>query len=46
MRTPPRLGVTVHVRSVVAQVTPIGDCTGLGLIRRATEDAARLAAAL
>jgi 2,4-dienoyl-CoA reductase (NADPH2) len=28
------------------EVTPIGDCTGLGLIRKATEDAARVAAAL
>jgi 2,4-dienoyl-CoA reductase (NADPH2) len=29
-----------------ADVTAIGDCTGLGLIRKATEDAARVAAAL
>jgi 2,4-dienoyl-CoA reductase (NADPH2) len=29
-----------------AEVTAIGDCTGLGLIRKATEDAARVAAAL
>jgi 2,4-dienoyl-CoA reductase (NADPH2) len=29
-----------------ASVTAIGDCTGLGLIRGATEDAARVAAAL
>jgi 2,4-dienoyl-CoA reductase (NADPH2) len=29
-----------------AQVTAIGDCTGLGLIRKATEDAVRVAAAL
>jgi 2,4-dienoyl-CoA reductase (NADPH2) len=28
------------------EVTAIGDCTGLGLIRKATEDAARAAAAL
>jgi 2,4-dienoyl-CoA reductase (NADPH2) len=28
------------------EVTAIGDCTGLGLIRKATEDAARVAAAL
>lgn len=28
------------------QVSAIGDCTGLGLIRKATEDAARVAAAL
>jgi 2,4-dienoyl-CoA reductase (NADPH2) len=29
-----------------AEVTAIGDCTGLGLIRKATEDAARVAVAL
>jgi 2,4-dienoyl-CoA reductase (NADPH2) len=28
------------------EVSAIGDCTGLGLIRKATEDAARVAAAL
>lgn len=28
------------------EVTAIGDCTGLGLIRKATEDGARAAAAL
>jgi 2,4-dienoyl-CoA reductase (NADPH2) len=28
------------------EVTAIGDCTGLGLIRKATEDAARVAAGL
>ena len=28
------------------EITAIGDCTGLGLIRKATEDAARVAAAL
>jgi 2,4-dienoyl-CoA reductase (NADPH2) len=29
-----------------ADVTAIGDCTGLGLIRKAVEDGARVAAAL
>jgi 2,4-dienoyl-CoA reductase (NADPH2) len=28
------------------EVTAVGDCTGLGLIRKATEEAARVAAAL
>jgi 2,4-dienoyl-CoA reductase (NADPH2) len=34
------------VRERVAQVHAIGDCTGLGLIRKATEDAARAVCAL
>jgi len=34
------------VRLPQVEVTAIGDCTGLGLIRKATEDAARVAAAL
>lgn len=29
-----------------AEVTAIGDCTGVGLIRKATEDGARVGAAL
>jgi 2,4-dienoyl-CoA reductase (NADPH2) len=33
-------------RLPTTDVTAIGDCTGLGLIRKATEDAARVAAAL
>ncbi len=34
------------VRGVIADTHAIGDCTGLGLIRKATEEAARVATAL
>ena len=34
------------VRGEVAEAHAIGDCTGLGLIRKATEEAARVATAL
>ncbi len=34
------------LRGVVPEVFAIGDCTGLGLIRKATDDAARVACAL
>ena len=44
------VGVNVVLASNIslghAEVTAIGDCTGLGLIRGATEDAARVATAL
>jgi 2,4-dienoyl-CoA reductase (NADPH2) len=36
----------IAARLPEVEVTAIGDCTGLGLIRKATEDAARVAAAL
>ncbi len=35
-----------ELKSAAAEVFAIGDCTGLGLIRKATEDAARVACAI
>jgi 2,4-dienoyl-CoA reductase (NADPH2) len=48
MRLLPDLGLydDLVARLPGTPVTAIGDCTGLGLIRKATEDAARVAAAL
>jgi len=41
-----RLYDALVARLPQVEVTAIGDCTGLGLIRKATEDGARVAAAL
>jgi 2,4-dienoyl-CoA reductase (NADPH2) len=42
----PSLGFFAAVQQRVGEAHAIGDCTGLGLIRKATEDAARVASIL
>ena len=43
----PRIGLTsAALAGRVPELHAVGDCTGLGLIRKATEDGARVAAAI
>jgi 2,4-dienoyl-CoA reductase (NADPH2) len=45
-RLEPDASLCDALRGVVPEVFAIGDCTGLGLVRKATDDAARVACAL